>query len=362
MKSKLWIKILILSVVATLTLLSGLLVYKGFNIDGEAEGEAYSYNTSRIANYKVYLVENSYYDLPYLSSKDNPGIEQYAASLIDYIDVDFNYNYRQSVLKDFYISYSVKAIITGQYENSKNTSSGELWRKNYLLIGDTDVTSEHTSTYDIKQNVKINYNSYNLEVSKYRAATHLAIDANLKVMLQVNSYDTPFDSPSFNRQKPVSTDEIALNIPLTTSATKIEKSFNATSSGTIVPEHEVSSNSVMIATGVIGLVINITIFIIVFRIFFKDDRTHYEKQLDKILKNYNDIIAEVDGNKVTDKTFIDIKAFEDLVDIEEELKTPILYYEITPGKESWFIIKSDTVYRYILKKPSHHHRKAKGKK
>ncbi len=356
MKLKLWMKISILAVIATMALLSGLLVYKGFNIDGNIEGEAYSYNISKASNYKVYLVENSYYDTPYLSPKDNPDIEQYAASLIDYIDVDFNYNYRQSILKNFYTSYSVKAVITGQYENSKNTSSGELWRKNYVLLGDTDITSINTSTYDIKQNVKINYNSYNLEVSKYRATTRLAIDAELKVIMKVSSYDVPFDSPNFNREKPVSVDEITLNIPLTTSATKIEKAFDATSSGTVTPTYEVYSNSVMIVAGGIGLAITVTLFIIAFRVFFKDSRTHYEKQLDKILKNYNDVIAEVDGSKVTDKTFVDIKAFEDLVDIEEELKTPILYYEITPGKEAWFIIKSDTVYRYILKKPTRHHK------
>lgn len=358
MKLKLQSKIIILAVLAALALLSALLVYKGFNIGEEAEGESYSYNISRSSDYKVYLVENSHYDTPYLSPKDNPDIEQYASSLIDYIDVDFNYNYSQSALKDFYTTYSVKAVISGQYESTKNTSSGELWKKNYVLLNDADIESTNTSTYNIRQNVKINYNFYNAEVSRYRAATHLAIDAELSVVMQINSYNIPFNSPEFDREKPVSTDEISLKIPLTTSATKIEKTFDASSSGTVTPTYKVSSNGVMITTGIIGTIITSTLFIILFRIYFKDSRTHYEKQLDKILKNYNDIIAEVDGTKVADKTFVDIKAFEDLVDIEEELKIPILFYEITPGRESWFIIKSDPVYRYILKRPTRHPHKS----
>lgn len=350
MKLKLWMKISIIAVITAIALLSGLLIYRGANISGEQTGEAYSYNISRNTDYKVYLVENSHYDTPYLSPKQNPELEQYASSLIDYIDVDFIYNYSQSTIKNFYTSYSVKAIITGQYENAKSTSSGELWKRNYTLLDDTDLTNENTSVYNIRQNIKINYNQYNAEVSQYRAATHLAIDAKLKVLMQVNSYNVPFDSPDFDRSKPASTDEIVLNIPLTTSATKIEKSYEDKTSDMVLPATETSTNGVMIVAGVIGLLVSSGIGFVLFRVFFKDERTNYEKKLDKLLKNYNDIIAEVDdGAKVTDKKFIDIKNFEDLVDIEEELKIPILYYEVKAGKEAWFIIKGDPVYRYILK-------------
>lgn len=350
-KFKLWTKILILSIVAIMALASGILIYKGANIIGEVTGETYSYNVSRNTDYKVYLVPNTHYDTPFLSPKNNPEIEQYASSLIDYIDVDFNYNYSQSTIKNFYTTYSVKTVITGEYENSKSTSSGELWRKNYTLLNDTDVTNQGTSTYNIKQNVKINYNSYNTEVNNYRAATHLAIDAQLKVIMEINSYDVPFDSPDFDRAKPASKDEITLKIPLTASATKIENAYERASSGTATPTQEKAGNTIITVIGIIGASITSIIFVGLFLIFFRDNRSGYEKRLDKILKNYSDIIAEVDdGNRVTDKKFIDIKSFEDLVDIEEEQKTPILLYEITPGKESWFIIKSDPVYRYILKK------------
>ena len=57
----------------------------------------------------------------------------------------------------------------------------------------------------------------------------------------------------------------------------------------------------------------------------------------------NDI--DVDEEKV-----IEVKKIEDMIDIEEELRMPILYYEKRPKKEAWFVIKhgKDT-YRFVLK-------------
>ena len=39
-----------------------------------------------------------------------------------------------------------------------------------------------------------------------------------------------------------------------------------------------------------------------------------------------------------------------MINIEDELRIPILFYESIKGKESWFIIiNNDKAYRYILK-------------
>ena len=349
LKMKLWMKISILAVVSAIFLSSGLLIYRGFNIEDGERSTPYSYNISRNTDYKVYLTENSHYDVPYLSPKNNPDITQYASTLIDYIDLDFSYAYSQSISSNFYTSYSVKAVIIGQYDNSSTSTSGDLWKKNYTLLSDTDIVNASTSTYNIRESVQINYNGYNNEVSQYRAATHLAIDAELRVIMQIKSYDLPFTAPSFNRDKPVSTDEITVVIPLTNSATTIDKKYENKSTGTITPEQKKSTNIVIVVIGIISMTIAGIAIIVLIRLFFKDLRTRYQKELDRIMKNYSDIIAEVEGTKVTEKVFIDIKSFEDLVDIEEGLGTPILYYEMKPGRESWFIIKDEsTTYRYVL--------------
>ena len=70
------------------------------------------------------------------------------------------------------------------------------------------------------------------------------------------------------------------------------------------------------------------------------------------MKTYSEIIVEVDSPHSFDGLeVIDVKNFDDMVDIEEEVKSPILHYEIQKGVQSMFtIIKDGYVYRYMLTK------------
>ena len=46
---------------------------------------------------------------------------------------------------------------------------------------------------------------------------------------------------------------------------------------------------------------------------------------------------------------VDVKNFDQLLDIEEEIRMPILFYETIPGEEGEFVILFDNmVYRYII--------------
>ncbi len=72
--------------------------------------------------------------------------------------------------------------------------------------------------------------------------------------------------------------------------------------------------------------------------------------LNRILKNYGDIVAEiVTPTETGNMRVIDVKNFDQLLDIEEEIRMPILFYETVEGEEGEFtIIYDNIVYRYIL--------------
>ena len=80
-------------------------------------------------------------------------------------------------------------------------------------------------------------------------------------------------------------------------------------------------------------------------------------ELNKILKEYGDIIAEADNMPdLTKYDVVNIKQFNDLVDIEEELHSPIICNEIREDLESWFLIfHNETAYRFILKYEDFNH-------
>lgn len=80
-------------------------------------------------------------------------------------------------------------------------------------------------------------------------------------------------------------------------------------------------------------------------------KTTYIIKLNRILKDYGDIIAETSNlPNLENQDILEIKEFVDLVNIEEKLKIPIIYYEQRKNKESWFLLTHNNhTYRFILK-------------
>lgn len=117
-------------------------------------------------------------------------------------------------------------------------------------------------------------------------------------------------------------------------------------------EVPITKNKTLIKHGVFINLISIAFFLLLLPYVFISNKTYYEKTLARILKTFLEVIAEVhappsgDGLEV-----IDVKNFEYMVDIEEEIKSPILFYEIIKGSESIFtIVNGGYIYRYMLKK------------
>ena len=86
-------------------------------------------------------------------------------------------------------------------------------------------------------------------------------------------------------------------------------------------------------------------------VIFINTKSRYKKEIEKLFKEYSEILVEVSSPIEFDNfTFIDIKEFDDMIDLEEEYKSPILYYEKVKDYESWFVvIKDNFMYRYIYK-------------
>ena len=70
----------------------------------------------------------------------------------------------------------------------------------------------------------------------------------------------------------------------------------------------------------------------------------------KILRKYKEIIVEVESMpNINGKNIIDVKGFEELITIEEEIRLPILFYEENENEYVFLIIDENVVYRKIMK-------------
>jgi hypothetical protein len=106
----------------------------------------------------------------------------------------------------------------------------------------------------------------------------------------------------------------------------------------------------MVYIGVLILILDLLVFVILFNKIFADKKSLYLKTLNKIMKDYSEVIIESSTNLNYDNLeILDIKTFDDMIDVEEELKSPIMLYEHIKNEESWFIVvNGNYAYRYIL--------------
>lgn len=79
--------------------------------------------------------------------------------------------------------------------------------------------------------------------------------------------------------------------------------------------------------------------------------TNYDKYVNKLLKEYDRLIIEIKTKIVMKKyNIIEVKSFTELLDVRDNLKEPIIYYNVIKHIEGIFYIKShNDIYLLTIK-------------
>ena len=78
-------------------------------------------------------------------------------------------------------------------------------------------------------------------------------------------------------------------------------------------------------------------------------KTSYQRELDKIYRYHDGIIVRTKHPvDISDDKIVPMRSFDDMLNLEEELKTPIIANEISNSSTEFMIIKSGVVYRYVI--------------
>lgn len=300
----------------------------------------YSHKDYGKIDYKVYLKQNNFFEEEYL-----PKGKQYTSELIDYIDINFNYLYSGSKLTNIEYEYNINGEIIGEYENSTDSKS-EIWNKKYVILENQKGKKYNSMFFNINKDLKLDYLKYNNEANNFKNQLKLAIDAKLIVKFNVTYTATIKDSD----KKVRGSDTLELSIPLSKSTMNITTKELKEDTKNLYDEELVPRNMKKVYINSVLLIIIIVISILLKDKLIINKKTYYTRIYNKILKSYADIIVEVSTKpNLENLEILDIKNFDDLVDTEEELKSPILLYEVKKQKESWFIIINNKyAYRYIL--------------
>lgn len=341
---RLWVRVTMALIIACGIFLSLLGIYLGTIIKKPKDSKKiYSASIHKNVDYKVYLFDNNFVD------KKEMGKNQiYISDLVNQIKFNFMYTYSGTNKTDLNYTYSITGKLYGENTNKETGSNEIIWEKSYPLVEETKKKLKDNSGFNITQNLDINYPKYKEEVNNFKKRFGMSLDTKLQITMYIKI------TGNFKDQEINQKDEIVLDIPLGVQAFSITDDYLPKGNIALYNNNKTVDVTYSFYTKacVVVMIISILLFLFTFKIIFHiKPKSKYTKELEKILKNYDEVIVEV-SSPVKEKGYhvVLVKNFDEMIDLEEELRIPIIFYENIYKYRSIFTITyNDTIYKYILR-------------
>lgn len=299
-----------------------------------------SYKENSNINYLVYLKENSYYETPYLTK----GM-QYIASLIDYIDVNFNYNFKMNNEINYDYYYYIEADVK-VFE--KDNESNIIYEKKSKITENKIYKDQSSLDFIIDENLKINYGEYNDLVRAFKTSYNITADSNLTLTLYVY-----VDGEYEDFKQPVRTrNTMNLVIPLTEQMININMDYKEINNSDAI---KLTSNDGIVNKIFFGISIFVSALLLIslidmvrFLLKILKRKTPYQKKIESIIREYDRVIIEVSNSKLLEEetNYIKVTTFEELLDVSDRLGLPILHCEEKKEQKSIFMVRKDNDMYY----------------
>lgn len=327
---KLILNIILIIIFTVIAFFSTITLYKRMK---ESKKEfILNYKVTNDLDYKVYINDNPYYQVEYLEKG-----KQYPGSIISNIKYKAITNYKSSKSNDLKYTYKVIGKMVSEAVN-RDEDNEEIWNKEYEIIPET-VKNVKDSSFVISEEFDINYKEYETLMEQYKKEFAVSMEAYFLVEYDVTIYDE--------------NNEIENHFVSTSSIPLLESTFKINNKiADEVDENIFKDRGLTFANLGLGILCFVCYVIIIFLIIKTCNITiisEYMMRLNKILKMYDDLIIKVDNlPEVGELEVVDLKDFESLVDLEQELRIPIMYAKIDESLNIFAIYTSNFVYRYIF--------------
>lgn len=318
-----------------------LLIISSFMSFSITKPEIINYEDKSNIDYKVYLKKNDFYETDYL----NKGMA-YVASLIDKINIKYNYKFNVNEDSDIDLKYKVMAkIVISSQNNSK------IFYENEYEIAKEEVTEiRNEKEFLLNKEVIIDYDYYNNLVNKFKSRYAVNTTSYLEVYLQVNEESKETNTYYLNNQT-----RTILRIPLS------EQEINIGLEETNVNDSKQIMSDAQFILGDIKILIIDAILLVLFVIslikLFKrisvlfSKKSNYDKYVNRLLRGYDRLIVNVrTAPKLEDYNIVKVESFNELIDMRDNVKEPIRYFVVTEHQKcEFFITNHNDLYLYVVK-------------
>lgn len=301
------------------------------------------YSEDNSINYKVYLKPNNYFETPYLGEN-----RTYITSIIDYIHINYLYNLNFSDEINGEYTYRIDAIV---YAN-KSGGDGYYWSRTYNLVEPKTLKLNNVKNLFINEIVDVDYNKYNKVLEEFKKDYSIETDGLLKMQLVVesnatgNKYTDSIKIPSI----------LSLSVPLLEKAVEASIEKDAVSNDNTLTMVDPIAKKIKTICFFLGLLIIILTIALIIRIFINRSinrqRHLYASTLKKFVDSHDSIIANVTNLPDIDGlNLVSVSSFDELIDVYNEVRMPINFYENKDHTKAVFRIINDRMcWEYILDK------------
>lgn len=308
-----------------------------------SKGYYVTYDEKSDILYKVYLKENDFFENDYLDRN-----KQYVASLIDKINADFKYDLSfdtAGIEYKYKYEYEINANIQIYDKETKNV----LFNKKKNLVSKKTFTSKEKEV-NITEPVTIDYNYFNELANKFISVYDLDdVESVLTIDMNINTVGNCDDF----KENEKNSSTISLTIPLTKKTIAIELSNDLIETeNNILLCNSNNFNYFVLGSAIILMLLDFVLvsYLVNYEIKTRTVNTIYTKKLRKILNNYGAYIQELtDDFSFKGYQLIKIRTFEDLLEIRDTIKQPILMKEDKEKNSSYFVIPSNSKILYVYR-------------
>lgn len=314
----------------------------GFLLRGHEAAQAYQYTITQSLTPEITYHENSYFDA-------NPVKNSvYISDLVDSVHLALNYQYRANSTANLTYSYSATALVSAQYTSASDTSdkSADAWSKSYVL---TPTATEQSSSADIRvsPDVTVPFQEYRAAVSQLTEGLDVSLTGQATITFTVR-VSGEVNGQQLNDVR-TSTVLVPLDQPVFSPEVTTEKQASATITAPAPAKNWLQCKTVFIVAALLALIGIVLVFVGARR---RGGISSYDRELAKIMRYHEGVIVRAtEPVDMTGKQLVVLRSFDDMLNLEEELRQPIV--AVPAGAEAMYfvIIHEGVLYRYTLGRP-----------
>ncbi len=312
------------------------------SVEPVAAADNYSYQVTQSIDTDINYFASSFY-----GDKPGAGNSAYVGDLTNTVEATLHYDYRGSKSVDLHSMYSAVAVVRATYLLGADSSkTATVWSHEYPLVKPV-TTDQSTDDISFSPHVSIPFAEYRAMADQFKTSLAVPVTSEAVITFTVRIYGT-VDGTALDDIR-TSTVTMPLDQPLFTLASKFQKDDKKEVVARAVKDSQDTMRGYeRLAAAAFG-VLGVAAFVYGFR--KKIFKSAYQRELEKIYRYHDGIIIHAKRpSMVTDKNTIPVRSFDDILNIEEETKQPIIAYPLGEEATQFLIMKDDVMYTYTLGK------------